>query len=119
MTLGNLDLPCLDLASHSTHTKHQGLQGKWHLSAVGRLKMGRAADAEVIKRCDNMTGSTSAFLHYLCVDDFSRLDWGCVQGEVYESVTRFEENELSIDRISTDLGPQLLVTDVAVRYDRS
>lgn len=112
------DLPCLDLTSHSTHIKHRD-QGQWHLSAVGRLKMGRTADTKEIKRCDNGTRLTSAFLHYLCVDDFSKLDWGCVQIEVYDSVTRFEKDEMIINRLSTDLGPQLMVTDVAVRYDRS
>jgi hypothetical protein len=112
------DLPCLDLTSCSTHITHQD-HGKWHLSAVGRLKMGRTADTKVIKRCDNRDPSTSAFLHYLCVDDFSKLDWGCVDNEVYESVTRFEKDQFNIYRMSTDLGPELLVTDVAVRYDRS
>ncbi|OIW30267.1 hypothetical protein CONLIGDRAFT_644276 [Coniochaeta ligniaria NRRL 30616] len=112
------DLPCLELTSHSTHIRHPD-HGKWHLSAVGRLKMGRTADTKLIKRCGNGKGSASAFLHYLCVDDFSKLDWGCVFGEVYESVTRFEKDEMIINRIWTEFGPQLFVTDVAVRYDPS
>lgn len=81
--------------------------------------MGATADTKLIKRWDNWKGLASAFLHYLCVDDFSKLDWGCVHGEVSESVKRFEKDELSINRASTYFGPELLVTDVAIRYDRS
>jgi hypothetical protein len=82
--------------------------------------MGRTADTEVIKSCGNRERSTSTFLHYLCVDDFSKLDWGCVEAKVYDSVTRFERDKEIINRMrSTEFGPRLLVTDVAVRYDRS